>query len=83
MTCASIPRATSQRASQKPLKNWILSITAQDEYQLKLQAQGGGSDTTIHITGGLPPLPGTNINMAKEPSLNGCDLPGFFGPRLA
>ena len=51
------------------VKNWILSITAQDEYQLKLQAQGGGSDTTIRIEGGLPPLPGTNVNMAKEPTL--------------
>jgi hypothetical protein len=57
------------------VKNWILSITAQDEYQLKLQAQGGGADTTIRITGGLPPLPGSNIiGMGGEessPRLNG------------
>ena len=53
------------------VKNWILSVTAQDEYNLKVQAQGGGSDQTIRIEGGLPPLPGTNINMSSEPMLNG------------
>ncbi len=58
---------------------WILSITAQDEYQLKLQAQGGGSNTTIRIEGGLPPLPGTNVNMAKEPTLQMNDCNGH-GP---
>jgi hypothetical protein len=53
------------------VKNWILSITAQDELQLKVAAQNGGGDQTIRIEGGLPPLPGTNINMGKEPMLNG------------
>ena len=51
------------------VKNWILSVTAQQDYELKLQAQGGG-DATIHITGGLPPLPGTSINMTNELSLD-------------
>jgi hypothetical protein len=51
------------------VKNWILSVTAQDEFQLKVQTQGGATDTTIRIEGGLPSLPGTNINMAKEPTL--------------
>jgi hypothetical protein len=58
------------------VKNWVLSITAQDEFQLKLSASNGGSDTTIRIEGGLPPLPGTNINMDKEPSLNGSAING-------
>ena len=43
------------------VKNWVLSVTAQDEYQLKLQAQGGGADTTIRIQGGLPQLPGSSV----------------------
>ena len=52
-------------------KNWLDAIYAHQEYDLKLAAQGGGSDTTIRIEGGLPSLPGTNINMAKEPLMNG------------
>lgn len=53
------------------VKNWILSITAQDEYQLKLQAQGGGGDTTIRIVGGLPQLPGSAvIGMELYPTIN-------------
>lgn len=53
------------------VKNWILSVTAQNELDLKISASNGGSDQTIHIVGGMPALPGTNINMAKEPMLNG------------
>jgi hypothetical protein len=52
-------------------KNWLDAIYSHQEYDLKLQAQGGGSDTTIRIVGGMPQLPGTNVIMAKEPSLNG------------
>jgi hypothetical protein len=33
-----------------------------------LYSQGGGTDVTIHIEGGLPPLPGTNI---IAPDING------------
>jgi hypothetical protein len=47
------------------VKNWILSVTAQQDYELKLAAQGGG-DATIRITGGMPALPGTNIDMRNE-----------------
>ena len=46
-------------------KNWLDSIYARQEYDLKLQAQGGGSDTTIRIEGGLPQLPGTNVIMTE------------------
>jgi hypothetical protein len=46
-------------------KNWLDAIYAHQEYDLKLQAQGGGSDQTIRIEGGLPPLPGTNVIMSK------------------
>ena len=44
-------------------KNWLDAVYAHQEYDLKLQAQGGGSDTTIRINGGLPPLPGTAVIM--------------------
>jgi hypothetical protein len=56
-------------------KNWLDAIYSHQEYDLKLAAQGGGSDTTIRITGGLPQLPGSNIiGMGGEESslrLNG------------
>jgi hypothetical protein len=42
-------------------KNWLDSIYARQEYEIKLQAQGGGTDTIIKIEGGLPNLPGTDI----------------------
>ena len=44
-------------------KNWLDAIYARQDYDLKLQAQGGGQDTTIRIEGGLPALPGTNVIM--------------------
>ena len=46
-------------------KNWLDSIYARQDYELKLQAQGGG-DATIRISGGLPPLPGTTIDMRND-----------------
>jgi hypothetical protein len=52
-------------------KNWLDAIYAHQEYDLKLLASNGGTDIAIRIEGGMPALPGTNINMAKEPSLNG------------
>jgi hypothetical protein len=39
-------------------KNWLDAIYAHQEYDLKLQAQGGGSDAVIRIEGGLPRMPG-------------------------
>ena len=44
-------------------KTWLDAIYAHQEYDLKLQAQGGGADTVIRIEGGLPALPGTNVIM--------------------
>jgi hypothetical protein len=38
-----------------------------------IMAQGGPSEQTIHIRGGLPDLPGTRISM---PILNGADIDG-------
>ena len=51
--------------------HWIDSKRAGKEFDRKVAVDGGGGDQTITIQGGMPPLPGTNINMAKEPSLNG------------
>ena len=47
------------------VKNWILSVNSRQEFDLKVAAQGGGSDQTIRIKGGLPPLPGTNVIMSE------------------
>jgi hypothetical protein len=44
------------------------AIYSRQDCKLKLASQGGGPDTTIHITGGLPELPGCNI---LTPQLNG------------
>ena len=56
-------------------KNWLDSIYARQEYEIKLAAQGGGSEQTIRILGGMDPLPGTNIiGMGGEeapPRVNG------------
>jgi hypothetical protein len=50
-------------------KNWLDAIYARREYDLKLQAQGGGDQQTIRIEGGLPQLPGTNvIGLGGEPA---------------
>jgi hypothetical protein len=49
-------------------RNWLSAIYEHQEFDLRLQAQGGGSEQTIHITGGLPPLPGSNvIGMGGDP----------------
>jgi hypothetical protein len=50
-------------------KNWLDAIYARQGHDLKLQAQGTG-DATIRITGGMPALPGTNINMTNKLSLD-------------
>ena len=51
------------------IRNWIEAKLAHVGTDLKVQAQGGG-DTTIRIEGGLPPLPGTSINMTNELTLD-------------
>ena len=61
------------------VKNWVLSITAQDELQLKISKENPQGPQEIHIVGGMPALPGTNIIMDKEPSLNGSAINGH-GP---
>src|SRR6516162_4549930 len=48
--------------------NWIASRRAGQELELKQLAQGAETEQTIHITGGLPELPGTSVVM---PLLNG------------
>jgi hypothetical protein len=53
------------------VKNWILSVTAQDELQLKISKENPQGPQEIHITGGLPSLPGTDVIMSQEPTLNG------------
>jgi hypothetical protein len=45
------------------VKNWILSVTAQDELQLKIAKENPQGPQQILIEGGLPPLPGTNVIM--------------------
>jgi hypothetical protein len=49
-------------------KTWLDTQYERKSHDLKLVAQGGETDTTIRIEGGLPPLPGTTITM---PLLNG------------
>jgi hypothetical protein len=58
-------------------RNWLSARYEREELQLKLTAQGGGPEQTIHITGGLPAIPGTNITM---PVLNGADIDGHVLP---
>jgi hypothetical protein len=47
---------------------WISARYEREELQLKISAQGGPSNQTIRIEGGLPPLPGTDVIM---PEING------------
>jgi hypothetical protein len=49
-------------------KLWIDAKNDRSELELKVVNQGGETEQTIHITGGLPELPGTRIEM---PLLNG------------
>jgi hypothetical protein len=55
-------------ADQRILLNCLL-----DEAKL-LAANGDVGDQVIHIQGGLPPLPGTNITMPQLGDQNGFDL---------
>jgi hypothetical protein len=50
-------------AEQRILRDGLI------EEQKLLFAQGGPKDQTIRVLGGLPPLPGTNIDMSPEPRL--------------
>jgi hypothetical protein len=47
------------------------NLIVEEELKLKLLNAKGGSDVTIQIEGGLPPLPGTNIVMPKLNGMNG------------
>ena len=53
------------------VRNWVLSVTAQDELQLKIAKENPQGPQEIRIIGGMPALPGTNVIMQAEPSLNG------------
>jgi hypothetical protein len=47
-------------------------------------AQGGTKDQRIEIVGGLPPLPGTNIDMSREPALKAAAFPAVVnGDKVA
>ena len=85
MNSNSSPPLTSARL----LRTGYLSITAQDELQLKVAAQNGGGDQTIRIEGGLRLCPartsiwartyvnGTNghvIEHAANDSVNGTNV---------
>jgi hypothetical protein len=61
-------------------KNWLDAQYARQDYELKLAAQGGPSEQTIHIQGGLPELPGTSILM---PLVNGHNGHAIDGHALA
>jgi hypothetical protein len=59
-------------------KNWINAKYGREELQIKLAAQGGGSDQHITISGGLPNLPGCNIiglGGEEPPRMNGHNGP--------
>jgi hypothetical protein len=43
------------------VKNWVLSVTAQDELQLKIAKEHPQGPQEILIRGGLPELPGTAV----------------------
>ena len=55
------------------VKNWVLSVTAQDELQLKIAKEHPQGPQEIRIEGGLPELPGTNVIM---PHINGASGQG-------
>jgi hypothetical protein len=55
------------------VRNWIFAKHARTGLDIKVAASGGAGDQIIHITGGLPQLPGAeNLVM---PNRNGHDLP--------
>jgi hypothetical protein len=54
-------------------RNWLSAKYEREELRLKTVHVHGAPEQTIHISGGLPPLPGTNITM---PVLNGADIDG-------
>jgi hypothetical protein len=62
------------------VRNWIEAKLAHTNTDLKVQAQGGG-DATIHITGGLPSLPGTTIIM-DDTAVGSRAINGHPGPSI-
>jgi hypothetical protein len=54
------------------------NFIAAEELRLKIAHVHGEQEQTIHVTGGLPALPGTNVTMPVLPNgheLNGAALP--------
>jgi hypothetical protein len=58
-------------------RNWLSAKYEREELRLKTLHVHGAPEQRIHISGGLPPLPGTNITM---PVLNGADIDGHALP---
>ena len=61
-------------------KNWLDAIYAHQEYDLKLQAQGGGAEQVIRIEGGLPSLPGCDVIMPPRTNANAHELQELAAP---
>ena len=54
------------------IRSWIISKREGKELELKVENQGHVPEQIVKIVGGLPALPGTHINMNKEPdAMNG------------
>ena len=54
------------------VRNWLSAIYERQEYDLRVANAGGAGEQIIHITGGLPPLPGSNIiGMGGDGPMNG------------
>ena len=62
------------------VRHWIEAKLAHTATDLKVAAQGGG-DATIHITGGMPDLPGTSILMDTTP-FGAPAINGHQGPSI-
>jgi hypothetical protein len=45
------------------VRNWILSVHARSELELKKITVDGPGEQVIRVEGGLPPLPGCNVTM--------------------
>ena len=45
------------------VRNWIVSVHARNELEHKKITVDAPQEQTIHIEGGLPALPGTNVTM--------------------
>ena len=63
------------------IRHWIEAKLAHTNTELKVAAQGNLGDATIHITGGMPVLPGASIIMddtaVGSPAINGHQGPSI------